>query len=90
MAGVSLVVVSIAGGLIPATGGGPVDAAVSNVGGACGFHLGAPLATGAAGSAGFEFLVYPANPFQICQASVFCADTTLARARRQSRHEEAK
>ena len=70
MAGVSLVVVSIAGGLIPATGGGPVDAAVSNVGGACGFHLGAPLATGAAGSAGFEFLVYPANPFQICQVTV--------------------
>ena len=57
-----LAVASIAGGLIAAAGGAPADAAVSTVGGACGFHLGAPLATGAAGTAGFEFLVYPANP----------------------------
>jgi hypothetical protein len=70
MAVVSLAVVSIAGGLMPMVGGEPADAAVSTVGGACGFHLGVPQATGAMGTADFEFPVYPANPFQVCQVTV--------------------
>ncbi len=67
---VSLAVVSITIGLIPSADGEPAGAAVSTVGGTCGFHLGAPLVTGAAGTAGFEFLVYPANPYQVCQVTV--------------------
>ena len=61
---------SVVGGLLAFGGAEPAGAAVANVGGACGFHLGAPLVTGAAGTAGFEFPVYPANPFQVCQVTV--------------------
>jgi hypothetical protein len=61
---------SIAGVLIGFVNGEPAGAAVSTVAGTCGFHLGAPLVTGAAGSAGLEFPVYPANPHQVCQVKV--------------------
>jgi hypothetical protein len=50
--------------------GPPVGAAVSTVGGTCGFHVGAPLVSGAAGTLGFEFPVYPADPHQVCSVSV--------------------
>ena len=67
---VALAAASIAGGLIGFVGGEPARAAISTVGGTCGFHLGAPLVTGAAETAGLEFLVYPANPSQVCQVQV--------------------
>jgi hypothetical protein len=63
------VAICAAGGLI-LVGSAPAGAAVSTVGGACGFSLGAPLVTGAAGTAGLEFPVYPANPSQVCQVTV--------------------
>ena len=66
----ALAVAFIAGSLIGFMGGEPAGAASSTVGGTCGFHLGAPLVTGSAGSAGLEFLVYPANPSQVCQVRV--------------------
>ena len=66
----ALTAVSIASVLIGFVNGEPAGAAVSTVGGTCGFHLGAPLVTGAAGSAGLEFPVYPANPHQVCQVKV--------------------
>ena len=66
----TLAVASIAFGLIGFGGGEPAVAAISTVGGTCGFHLGAPLVTGSAGSAGLEFPVYPANPSQVCQVRV--------------------
>ena len=61
---------SIAAVLIGFVNGEPAGAAVPTVGGTCGFLLGAPLVTGAAGSAGLEFPVYPANPHQVCQVKV--------------------
>jgi hypothetical protein len=67
---VALAAASIVGGLIGFVGAEPAGAAIPTVGGTCGFHLGAPLVTGAAGTAGFEFLVYPANPSQVCQVQV--------------------
>jgi hypothetical protein len=67
---VVLAAASIASGLIGLVGGEPAGAVISTVGGTCGFHLGAPLVTGSAGTAGLEFLVYPANPSQVCQVRV--------------------
>jgi hypothetical protein len=55
------VAICAAGGLI-LVGSAPAGAAVSTVGGACGFSLGAPLVTGAAGTAGLEFPVLPCQP----------------------------
>ena len=63
----------------PVGGGGRASAALSTVGGACGFHLGAPFETGALGSFGFEVPVYPANPHQACQVTV-AAQASLAPA----------
>jgi hypothetical protein len=48
---------------------GRAVAALSTVGGACGFQLGAPFETGALGTFGFEVPVYPANPLQVCQTA---------------------
>ncbi len=67
---VALAVASLAGGVIGFVGGEAAGAAIPTVGGTCGFHLGPPLVTGAAGTAGLEFPVYPANPSQVCQVKV--------------------
>ena len=48
----------------------PAGAALSTVGGSCGFHLGTPLVTGALGTFGFEFPAFPANPHQVCSVTV--------------------
>ena len=48
----ALTLVTFASGLIGFVDSTPTDAAISTLGGACGFHLGAPLVTGAAGTAG--------------------------------------
>ena len=45
-------------------------AALPTTGGSCGFHLGAPLVTGALGTFGFEFPAYPADPHQVCSVTV--------------------
>jgi hypothetical protein len=65
-----LAAVSAIGGLGSMAGGGSAAAAVATVGGTCGFHVGAPLVTGAAGTAGIEFPAYPADPRQVCQVTV--------------------
>jgi hypothetical protein len=52
------------------TGSAAASAAVSNVGGSCGFHLGAPIENGAAGTLGFEVPVYPADAHQSCSTRV--------------------
>ena len=58
------------GFLVPATAAPPAGAALSTVGGSCGFHLGPPLVTGALGTFGFEFPAFPADPHQVCSVTV--------------------
>jgi hypothetical protein len=60
----------VAGTLGTAATAAPAGAAVTNVGGSCGFHLGTPLVTGALGTLGFEFPAYPADPSQVCSVTV--------------------
>jgi len=70
LAAVSVAAVSVIGAIGLPAGDGPAAAAVPTVGGTCGFHIGAPLVTGAAGTAGVEFPAYPADPTQVCQVTV--------------------
>lgn len=60
-------------GLVDLTGAPSAAAAVSNVGGSCGFHLGVPIENGAAGTLGFEVPVYPADVHQSCSTTVTAA-----------------
>jgi hypothetical protein len=73
-----LAAAALAGLLAPAVVGGRAFAALPTVGGTCGFHLGEPFETGAAGSFGFEVPVYPANPHQTCQATVTARASLMA------------
>ena len=61
---------ALLGFLVPTMAGPPADAAVSTVGGSCGFHLGPPLVTGALGTLGFEFPAFPRDPHQVCSVTV--------------------
>ena len=61
---------TITGGLTTGTGTQPAGAAISVGGGPCGFHVGAPFESGAAGTLGFEYPVYPAYPHQVCRVTV--------------------
>jgi len=61
---------ALLGFLVPTMAGPPAGAAVSTVGGTCGFHVGPPLVTGALGTFGFEFPAYPADPHQVCSVTV--------------------
>ena len=64
-------VVLVAGATVASVAVAPhADAALSTVGGSCGFHLGPPLASGALGTIGFEFPAYPADPHQVCSVTV--------------------
>jgi hypothetical protein len=56
--------------VVSATGSPRAGAVVTTVGGACGFHLGTPLVSGALGSLGFEFPAFPADPHQVCSVTV--------------------
>jgi hypothetical protein len=63
--------VLVAGATVASVAVAPrADAALSTVGGSCGFHLGPPLASGALGTIGFEFPAYPADPHQVCSVTV--------------------
>ena len=61
----------LVGAALASVGGvSPAGAAVSTVGGTCGFHVGTPLVTGALGTFGFEFPAFPADPHQDCSVTV--------------------
>jgi hypothetical protein len=66
---IALAAISIIGGLMPVVGGASASAAATGAA-TCGFKLGAPQMTGALGSSGFEYPVYPTNPHQVCQVTV--------------------
>jgi hypothetical protein len=66
----AVVALTLIGLLATVVSRAPASAALTNVGGACGFHLGPPLETGAAGTLGFEFPAYPADPHQVCTVTV--------------------
>ncbi len=66
---VAVLAIFVASGVTVLVADPPVGAATPTVGGTCGFSLGAPLVTGAAGTAGLEFPAYPANPHQVCQVT---------------------
>jgi hypothetical protein len=55
---------------VPLAGFSPANAAITTSPGPCGFHLGPPLETGAAGTFAFEVPVFPADPHQKCQTTV--------------------
>ncbi len=61
---------TLAACVVPAVDSGRASAAVAAVGGPCGYHLGPPSVSGAAGTFGFEVPVYPANPHQVCSVTV--------------------
>src|ERR1700677_4234891 len=67
----SLVVAALIGSLVlVAASGQRAYAYLSTVGGVCGFHVGSPLVTGAAGSLVLEFPIYPGDPQQVCDVTV--------------------
>ena len=66
----AVVALALIGLLATVASRAPAGAALTSVGGACGFHLGPPLETGAAGTLGFEFPAYPTDPHQVCSVTV--------------------
>jgi hypothetical protein len=70
MIATTIAMLALSGALGMVATAAPAGAALSTVGGSCGFHLGSPLVTGALGTFGFEFPAYPANPHQVCSVTV--------------------
>jgi hypothetical protein len=75
LASLAMAVGLAAGSLM--TAATPAGAAVSTVGAPCGFHVGTPQPSGAAGSEGFVVPLYPADRNQTCTATVNASGTLV-------------